>query len=77
MRRIDKIIRVEEHAHSHRKMKNKYYRTYAICGGDECVGYSDSKDDFKVGQEVECFFHDRWNVAKFSLPKGKKDGKKT
>ena len=55
---IDKIIRVES---ALSKDSVPYYRTYAICGGDEVVGFG---NDYKVGEKVEVFFDPKWDVAK-------------
>lgn len=67
MRKIDEILSVEKHLDP--KTKKFYFITTAVVGGDEVTGWSKTKDEFQVGQEVECFFDDKWHKAK--MAKGK------
>jgi len=54
MHRIIKIVGIEKH--------DKFSRTHAILDdGSEVIGYG---QDFKVGDEVESFWDERWSVYK-------------
>lgn len=45
------------------RLGRPYKRTHAIMDdGTEAVGYS---DDFKIGDKVEVFFDQQWNIIKF------------
>lgn len=68
MRKIESIIRVEKHLDP--KDKSVYYRTFAMVGGDEVVGWSRKQKAYKVGDEVETFFDTQWNTAKMQ-PRGR------
>jgi len=63
-RKILKILEVEGWVDKHAK---KHYRTTAlITGQDEATGYG---SDFKVGQEVECWFNEEWDYLQMKAKK--------
>lgn len=55
------IIEIQ-HVHKWKAGEHQYCRTYALLDdGTEAVGFG---CDFKVGDEVEVFFHDRYGTIK-------------
>jgi hypothetical protein len=66
---LHKITQIISEEKLQSKRKNFYYRTTAIVDGNEVVGYADIPNAYKLGDEVESFFDDKWHVAKMQLPK--------
>jgi len=61
VRVVEKIISVDERKDSQNRV---YYRTVAIAGGDEVTGWSRNKSEYKIGDRVEVFHHDKWDETK-------------
>lgn len=61
MRIITEILHVEKKIAKNKKV---YYKTTAIAGDDEVIGWSKSKDYYRVGDRVEVFHHDKYDETK-------------
>lgn len=68
MRKIIKIVGIEERKDRHGRV---FYRTHALLDdGNECVGFGLG---FEIGNEVESFYDDKWQVAKMKKPENSAD----
>lgn len=58
---IESIDYVEE--------RDGYYIVHLTVNQDEVKGLATSRDEFKVGDEVSYYFHDKWHTGKLNQPK--------
>lgn len=66
MRQILEIQWVEER----KKFGKPYYRVHALLEhGDTAIGWSERKDEFKVGDRVEFWYEPKYDMSKMRLPK--------
>lgn len=61
MKIIDEILFIEERKD---KKDKTYYRTHAIVDQVEVVGWSEDRDEYKVGDRVHTYPDDKWLVNK-------------